>query len=362
MNFEFSDEQNMVREQARNYLAEHASSTRVREVLDSTRPYDEALWRGIAELGWNAAAIPEAYGGLALGRLTQCVIAEELGRSLAPVPFASSIYLAVEALLQAGSEDQKRDCLPKLASGEWIGAFAAGGGIRARDGRLHGTQCPVVDGDVADIAVVAAHEGDSGGQSLYLVRLDDDTVARQSVETLDPTRSCASLTFRGTSAQFLGNAGEAGIVLERVRERAAVLFAFEQLGGAQACLQMSRDYAMERYAFGRPIGALQAIKHKLADMYTAIELLHANALYAAWALSVDADDLPLAAATARVAGIQAYYQASKENIQTHGGMGFTWEFDCHLHYRRAHALAVVIGNEAAWKRRLVAALKTTAAA
>jgi alkylation response protein AidB-like acyl-CoA dehydrogenase len=371
MNFEFSEDQNMIREQARGFLAKHASSEKVREILDGERRYDETLWQGMTELGWTAASIPEAYGGLALGHLSLCVIAEELGRSLAPVPFSSSIYQVVEALLEAGTEVQKQTYLPKLATGEWIGSFACSEGnadplgtdTLYRDGRLYGTKRPVVDGDIADIAIVTAkteaESSNSDGLSLFLVHLDAPGVERQSVSSLDPTRANALLSLDGVSAEPLGASGSGAEIVSRVWNRAAVLLAFEQLGGAQACLEMSRQYAMDRFAFGRPIASLQAIKHKLADMYTAIELLRSNALYAAWALSVDDDELPLAAATARVAGIQAYYQASKENMQTHGGMGFTWEFDCHMHYRRAHELALCVGNENHWKRRMVAALKET---
>ncbi|NIB38062.1 acyl-CoA/acyl-ACP dehydrogenase [Pseudomaricurvus alkylphenolicus] len=371
MNFEFSEDQNMIREQARGFLAKHASSEKVREILDTERRYDESLWQGIAELGWTAAAIPEAYGGLALGHLSLCVIAEELGRSLAPVPFSSSIYQVAEALLDAGTEAQKQTCLPKLATGEWIGTFACSEGNTDpletqtvyRDGRLYGTKRPVTDGDIADIAIVTATIENQGSNSseltLFLVHLDSAGVERQPISSLDPTRASALLSFNGVKAEPLGATGTGAAIVNRVWNRAAVLLAFEQLGGAQACLEMSRQYAMDRFAFGRPIASLQAIKHKLADMYTAIELLRSNALYAAWALSVDDDELPLAAATARVAGIQTYYQASKENMQTHGGMGFTWEFDCHLHYRRAHELALCVGNESHWKRRMVAALKET---
>jgi len=176
------------------------------------------------------------------------------------------------------------------------------------------------------------------------------------VKTIDPTRGHARLQFRRAQAEVLGVRGEGMAQHRRLLERAAVPFAFEQVGGAHAALDMARDYALGRYAFGRPIGSFQAIKHKLADMYIAATLARANAYYGAWALSTGAPELPLAAATARVSATEAYAECAKENIQTHGGMGFTWEFDCHLHYRRAKLLSLNLGALAAWKDQLVTAL------
>jgi len=176
--------------------------------------------------------------------------------------------------------------------------------------------------------------------------------------TVDPTRSHARLAFDGVAAEPLGTAGTA--LLERVLDRAAVLVAFEQVGGAQAALDMAREYATGRFAFGRPIASFQAIKHKLVDMYVGVELARSNAYYAAWALSTDAAELPVAAAAARVSATEAYFHAAKENIQTHGGMGFTWEFDCHLHYRRAKLTGLGLGSARRWKDLLITRLETRA--
>jgi alkylation response protein AidB-like acyl-CoA dehydrogenase len=187
-------------------------------------------------------------------------------------------------------------------------------------------------------------------------------VTRTVVKTLDPTRCHAEIRFDGAPAQRLGPAGEGWALSERVLERAAVYLAFEQIGGADACLEMATDYAKNRYAFSRQIGSFQAIKHKLADMYVANQVGRANAYYAAWALSADAPELPLAAAQARVAATEAFHIASKENIQTHGGMGFTWEVDCHLYYRRAKLLAVQAGGPGVWKEKLVSRLEQRNAA
>ncbi len=207
----------------------------------------------------------------------------------------------------------------------------------AREGTFRGTKLPVPDGDVADFAIVAARaaDGTPAGVSLYLADLGSGGVTRTPVATVDPTRSHARITFEGAAAEPLGAAGAGWPLVERLLDRAAVLVAFEQVGGAQAALEMASDYALGRFAFGRPIGSFQAIKHKLADMYVAVELARSNAYYAAWALSTKAAELPVAAAAARVAASEAFFHAAKENIQTHGGMGFTWEFDCHLYYRRA---------------------------
>ena len=282
------------------------------------------------------------------------------------MPFSSSVYLATEAIIAGGSEAQKKAWLPKLASGEVIGTLALAEGpgkadIRKlrttfRNGALSGEKLPVPDGDVADIAVVVA-QGDRG-VALALVDLRASGVTRAAVETIDPSRSHARIAFNGAPAEPLGAAADGERLLKRVQDRAAVLFAFEQVGGAQRCLEAARDYALERYAFGRPIGSFQAIKHKLADVYVATELARSNAYYGAWALERDAPELPVAAAAARICANDAFFLAAKENVQVHGGMGYTWEFDCHLYYRRAKLLSLALGSTRLWKDRLITQLET----
>ena len=370
VNFDFSPDQKALREQARKFLGEHASSTRVRRILEGAAPYDAELWRGMGEMGWMGTAIPEPLGGAGFGHLELCVIAEELGRSLAPTPFASTIYLAAEALLLAGSDAQRKRWLPRIAQGDAIGGLALAEGpqvatpanlaTRADGARLTGVKVPVADGDVADFAVVLASEG-AGRASLFLVDLKGPGVTRAAVATVDPTRSHARIAFDGAPGELLGAAGGGWALAERLLDRAAVLVAFEQIGGAQASLEMAREYALGRFAFGRQIASFQAIKHKLADMYVGVELARSNAYYGAWALTKDAPELPVAAAAARVAASEAYYQAAKENIQIHGGMGFTWEFDCHLHYRRAKLTGLMLGSVRRWKDLLVARLEAGAA-
>jgi acyl-CoA dehydrogenase len=368
MNFDFSDDLKQLRDQARRFLTEQSPPTLVRQVLEGGDSYATSLWRGMSEMGWLGAAIPEQYGGAGLGYEGLCVLAEELGRALAPVPFASSAYLATEALLLAGSDAQKRRLMPKLADGSAIGCLALAEGtgnpdsasVRARviGGRLTGSKWPVMDGGIADFAIVVARD-EAGEIALFLGDLS--AVARRDLTTVDPSRNHARIDFAGAEVERLGSQTGWPLV-QRLLERAAIMVAFEQVGGADASLEMARDYAQERYAFGRPIGSFQAIKHKLADVYVANELARSNAYYGVWALSADATELPLAAATARVSATEAFHLASKENIQTHGGIGFTWDVDCHLYYRRSKQLALMFGSAPWWKHRLVELLEMRNAA
>ncbi|MGA3401322.1 MAG: acyl-CoA dehydrogenase family protein [Acetobacteraceae bacterium] len=370
MNFDFSDDSKLLREQAQRFLREQCTPKVVRHVLEGHAATSPELWRAMAEMGWLGAAIPERYDGAGLGYEALCVLAEEIGRVLAPVPFASTVYLAAEAILAAGSEAQKREYLPKIVRGELIATFALAEGagepreaaIRARlsDGRITGSKWPVPDGSIAQLAVVAAR--DSSGVSLALVDLTSSGVSRRALPMVDPSRDHAKIDFDNAPAVPLGASGQAWDIVRRLLDRAAILTAFEQVGAASASLEMATAYAKERFAFGRPIGSFQAIKHKLADVYVATELARSNAYYAAWALSTDAAELPLAAATARVSATDAFYLAAKENIQVHGGVGFTWDYDCHLFYRRAKLLALSLGSQRYWKDRVVAELETRNAA
>ena len=371
MDFDFSPEQKEIQHQARRMLAECCDLRAVRRVLDGAQGWDAALWRQVAELGWLGAAIPEAYGGLGLGGDTLAVIAEELGRALAPLPVSSSIYLAAPCVLHAGSGAQRSEWLPALASGEQIATLAAAEGLvgadelnrhgaRVRAGRLTGTKLPVPDGLLAHWAVVTAQD-DAGVPGLYRVDLAGPGVTRTALHSLDPTRPVARIVFDAAPAQRLG--GDAGpapdalALLQRVLDEAAVWIAFEQLGAADAALALSVDYARLRHAFGRPIGSFQGIKHKLADMYVRNQLARANACCGAWALTADPAELPLAAASARLSASDAAEFAAKECIQTHGGIGATWEADPHLFYRRARVLQGLIGGPAVWRERLVGALQ-----
>ena len=371
MNFDFSDDQKFLKGEARKFLDANCSTARVRGVLDGgDTAYDAALWKAVAEQGWLGAAIPEQYGGLGLGHLELCVIAEELGRAVAPIPFASTVYFVAEAVMLAGNEEQKAWLLPRVAAGEIIGCMATSEGPGAttastikttvEGGKLSGVKLPVTDGDIANVALVLAKE--NGKPSLFSVYLDGEGVTREALQTLDPTRDAAKLTFKDAPAIRVGEAGAGMEIVEQVFDRAAILLAFEQCGGADKCLEMAKAYALERYAFGRVIASYQAIKHKLADIYIKNELARSNAYYGAWALNTDAPEMPLAASAARIAASEAFWFAAKENIQTHGGIGFTWEMDCHLYYRRSRQLGLVAGAPRVWKERLVSHLERRNAA
>jgi len=365
MNFEFSSDQMLLRDQARKFLENEESVKKAREVLEGDQTHDESLWRSVVEMGWTATTIPEEFDGLGLGYLELCVIAEELGRSLAPTPFSSSVYLATEALINQGSKEQHQKYLPKLAAGEIVGTLAhtettnspspENLNCELSNNKLNGIKIAVTDGDVANFAVVSAKEGDK--VVLGLVDLASKGVEITSQNTLDPSRSHASIKFKDADAEILGSSQDGWVALQEILDHAAVLFAFEQLGGAEACMDMAKEYAMGRFAFGRPIASFQAIKHKIADMYIAVELARSNCYFGAWALSTDAPELATAAATARISASKAFHECSKENIQTHGGMGFTWEFDCHLYYRRCRQLAANIGSQAVWKNKLISSLE-----
>jgi alkylation response protein AidB-like acyl-CoA dehydrogenase len=366
MNFDFSDDQKQLRDQARKFLAEKCPPKAVRAVLDGKAPYDRQLWKGLSEMGFLGVAIPEEYGGAGAGHLELCVIAEEIGRALAPVPFSSTVYLAAEALLLGGNEAQKQKWLPAIASGEAIGTLALFEGkgnlspeairLSVSDAALNGVKRPVPDGAVADFAIVASRTGSSGREtdiSLFLVDMKDQGVNAKALTNIDPTRGQAELSFSNCKAEPLGRAGEGWSLVTQVLDRAAVLMAFEQVGGADRALEMGRDYALDRIAFGRPIGSFQAVKHMLADMYVSATLARSNCYYGAWALSTNSSELPEAAASARISATQAFQHCAKNNIQVHGGMGFTWEFDCHMYYRRANATALGLGSLSYWEDQLI---------
>ena len=374
MNFDFSDDQKLLKEQVRKFLADKCPTKVVRRVLDGNETHADDVWKGLVDLGVPGIGIPEAYGGSGLSPLEVCVVAEEIGRAAAPVPFDTSVVLATEALKLGGSEAQKKKWLTELASGQAIGTLAIAEGpqppkprsIRTTfgNGRLNGKKVPVTDGEAATFAIVLANTGGTGDRAVSLVVVDlrQAAVARKRIDTIDPARKHAELTFTDATAELLGAEGEGWQTLEKLYDAAAVYFAFAQVGGAEAAMWMARDYALQRQAFGRAIGSYQAIKHKLADCYVKLELARSNAYYGAMMLTEGGADLGLAAAAARIAATDAYDFAAKENIQTHGGIGFTWEADTQFHYRRSRLMALSIGGPMAWKDKLVSRLEQKNAA
>ena len=354
MNFDLSDEQKMLGEQARALLADLSPFDRLRRLIDSGADWDEPLWRALAEMGFLGAAIPEEHGGLGLGALDLGVIMEALGGANAAVPFMSSIVLGTEAIRLAGSDAQKSTWLPRLASGEAIAtlAYAEGpgpvfmAGATLDGSRLAGSKFPVADAGMADVAVVLV-----AGGGLALVELDQAAVTRTKLDSFDQLRPHYRLDFAGAAAEAMPGQGK----LDRLIDQAAVLAAFEAVGAAEACLRMARDYAMERQIFGRSLAGFQAIKHKLADVAVATELARSNAYFGGWAAESSPGDLPGAAAAARLSAIKCFEMAARENLQVHGGIGYTFEANCHFYYRRERLLAVHLGNRGFWADRLLKA-------
>ena len=367
MNLDFSDDQKFLQSEAQKFFNKEGGLSSARSVMDNSLEGDAELWQKIVELGWTGIRVPEAYEGLGLGHLELCVIAEELGRSLAPVPFSSSVYFFTEALIKFGSEDIKSNILPKLVSGEVIGTYGISEdmhqatesnlSVSVTSEKISGVKIAVPDAGLASQMIVVVKS--NSGTDLRLVDLNDASVTVTMQKNLDTSKAFYKVEFDQTPSKLIGETGQGWSYIQHLLDQAAVLFAFEQVGGSQAALDMAKAYSMERFAFGRQIGSYQAIKHKLADMYIAVTLAKSNCYYGAWALSSESAELPLAAATARVSATKAFQLCSKENIQTHGGNGFTWEYDCHLFYKRSKVLSVLLGSESTWKEKLVTNLEKT---
>lgn len=368
MNFDFSGEQNMLREEVRKYLVQESPTSAARALLDDGGTHSVPVWQGLVDLGATSLMLPDACGGAGLGAFELCVVAEEVGRQLCPVPLASTLYLATQVVLLGSSVAQQARWLGPVARGA-IGAFAAPlDGVldrtnlpRFANGRLSGSVPLVADGSAAAWAVVLAVGAD--GQPVWVVSDLAAGLTRRPLAALDPSKPFAAWTFEAASAEALDAVPDAARLLARVRDRAAVLVAFEQLGAADAALEMAVAYARERRAFGRTIGSYQGIKHKLADLYNGNQLARVHCYYGAWALAADAasadgaPELAAAAAAARISAAAAATQAAHEGLHVHGGMGFTWELDCHLFMRRARQQAVLLGHEHAWREQLAAALE-----
>lgn len=363
MNFEFTEDQDVLRTEVRKFLVNEAPLTLARATMEDGGERAKAVWAGLAGLGVTTLMLPPSCGGHGLGALELCVVAEEVGRQLAPVPLASTLYLAAQAFLLGASQAQQERWLPRIARGDaatWAAPLDGQWRVEAlpvfESGVLRGSAPLVPDGMAAAFAVVLARDTRSEGLVLVLAELGA-RVRRTPRATLDPARPFASFEFDGVEAEPLDACANPLALVSAVRERAAILLAFEQLGGADAALDMAAGYARERRTFGRAIGSYQGIKHKLADIYTRNQMARSHCYYGAWALASGAPELPLAAAGARVSASEAFGFAAQENIQTHGGMGYTWEIDCHLFYRRARQLAVMLGNVHEWRERLVKGLE-----
>jgi alkylation response protein AidB-like acyl-CoA dehydrogenase len=329
--------------------------------------YDTAVWAQLGQLGLAGLTIPEKYGGAGCGPVEQLVVCEEMGAALLCAPYLASAVLAAGALLASGDAAAQADLLPPIASGETIATLAVpedDGSWAPEEFRvtarrsgeeylLDGRKSFVLDGTIADLILVAASSGD--GAALFAVGGDAPGLSRQAVQTLDMTRKQAVLTFSGTPGRLVGPPGAAAEIVAQAVRGGVLALAAEQVGGAQRCLDMAVAYARVRHQFGRAIGSFQAIKHMCADMLLQVESARSAAYYAAWAAADDAADLPLAASIAKAYCSEAYFQVAASNIQVHGGIGFTWEHDAHLYYRRAKSAEVMLGTPA-WHREVAAGL------
>jgi alkylation response protein AidB-like acyl-CoA dehydrogenase len=350
----------MIRAEARKLLEDSYSAERLRELIEQPGRYDTTLWQSCRDMGWTGIAIPESCGGLGLSEVELCIVAEEIGRVAGGMPFLVSSYGAAKALLNWGDDAQRQTWLPLLASGEKIGAvalFDAAGQLRpglTLDGaRVSGALPAVVAGAHADVLVALA---DAAGEAvLVVVDLGQPSVSRSVPNTFDNSRCAAALQFDG--AQALVIAGDGLAQASALLDAMAVPIAFEQLGGSEKMQEIARDYALERQAFGQPIGKFQTIKHRIAEMYSQNQVARGNGLVAALDLASNGANLPRSAASVRLAALKAYDFCAKECIQVMGGMGATWEVDCHLHYRRARALALELGGSLLWRERLVCHLE-----
>jgi len=363
VNFAFSEEQEELRRSVRRFLEDKSPATEVRRLMETTEGYDPKVWSQMGnELGLQSLHIPEAYGGQGFSFVELVVVLEEMGRALLCAPYFASVCLAANAILNAGTEEQKQALLPGIASGETIATLAFtepsgkwdANGITMEavpDGSggytLDGTKMFVLDGHTAGLIVVAARAAGSGGTegiSFFTVAGDAPGLTRTALPTMDQTRKQAKLEFSGVKAQLLGEAGAGWAALSKTLDQVAVCLAAEQVGGAQKCLDMSVEYAKVRIQFGRPIGSFQAIKHKCADMLLEVESSKSAAYYAGWAAAEDNDELPVVASLAKSYCSEAYFHAAAENIQIHGGIGFTWEHDAHLYFKRAKSSEILFGD------------------
>ncbi len=359
MRFAFSEDQEELRRGARRFLATSSSSERVRAAMATERGWDDDVWKRIAtELGWTALAISEAHGGMGFGWVEIAAVMEEAGRALLCAPLLSSVCLASSAIEIGGSDEMKRALLPSLADGSATATLVMSDDVRVRtDGDalvVDGEARHVLDGHTATWLLVAARAGDD--DAIAVVSGDALGVSRRATPTMDATRRQATIRFDGARANPLGASSVSKHAIAVAMDRARVALAAEQVGAAERCLEMAVDYAKTRQQFGRAIGSFQAIKHKLADVFVRVESARSAAYYAAWVAAHRPDELPAAAAMAKAYCSEAFFHAASESIQVHGGIGFTWEHDAHLYFKRARASEAMFGDPAAMRERIAASV------
>jgi len=357
MNFAFSEEQEELRKVVRDFLGAKSDEATVRELMETDSGFDPAVWSQMGEqMGLQGLIIPEEYGGSGYSYVELTVVLEEMGRRLLCAPYFSTVALAANTLIHSGDESAKQEYLPGIASGETIAtlAFTEANGKWDESGitmtasgsgdswTLSGEKMYVLDGNSASLVLVAART--SAGVSLFAVAGDAAGLTREALSTMDQTRKQSRLTFADTPARLIGTDGGGWDVLSTVLDLAAVALAAEQVGGAQECLEMAVQYAKDRVQFGRPIGSFQAIKHKCADMLLEVESAKSAAYYAGWCASELNDELPSVASLAKSYCSEAYFHTTAENIQIHGGIGFTWEHPAHLYFKRAKSSELFLGD------------------
>jgi alkylation response protein AidB-like acyl-CoA dehydrogenase len=370
MQFSFTAEQEEFRSVLRRFLEDKSPPTTVRRLMQTEAGWDRASWRDLnQQLGLSAVHIPEAYGGQGFGLIELGIILEEMGRTLLCAPFFASTVLAATAIMNAGTEAQKRELLPPIADGDSIAtlAFTEPDGSWETTGiaatatpaggkfRLDGIKSFVLDGHTADLVVVLARRpGSTGdeGLSFFTVPGDAPGLTRRALQVLDPTRKQARLEFRAVEADLLGEAGAGAVPLAKTLTLAAVCLANEMVGGAEKLRESALDYANLRVQFGRSIASFQSMKHKQADMLVDVELARSAAYYAAAAAAEDDPDLPALASLAKACASDAYMQTAIHTIQIHGGIGFTWDNDTHLWFKRAKSSEVFLGDPT-WHRELM---------
>ena len=369
MQFSFTSEQEEFRSGLRRSLGAQSSTKEVRRLMETDAGFDRERWRKInQELGLTAVHIPEAYGGQGFGHVELGIVLEEMGRALLCAPYLSSV-LAATAILNAGNEAQKQALLPAIAAGDTTATLAFAeddgrwdaGGVNmtaAPSGaayRLDGTKSFVLDGHTADLIVVLARRAGSSGEeglSFFTVPGDAPGLERQLLRTMDATRKLARLHFNSVEATPLGEQGGAAAAFARTMQQAVICLANEMVGGAEKLREAALDYAKMRMQFGRSLASFQTMKHKQADMLVDVELAKSAAYYAAGAVDDNDADLPAIASLAKASAAEAYLQTAIHAIQIHGGIGFTWDNDTHLWFKRAKSSEILFGD-ATWHRELM---------
>jgi alkylation response protein AidB-like acyl-CoA dehydrogenase len=349
-----TEEQELIRSTARQFLEDRIGMEKVRELMMSDDGFDPVLWKEMAEMGWTGLIVPEEHGGSGLGAIEMSVLLEEMGRMVTPGPFFASAVMATTAILELGSSSQRADLLPALASGSKVATLAifeqprgwspdaAATTARRGDGGwvIDGVKRSVLGGSSADLLMVSAATDD--GVRLFIVESAADGVDAEAESVLDPTRPQSTVTFQSVAVDEQAVLGDLE-GLRRVLSLSSAALAAEQVGGAQKCMEMSVEYAKTRHQFGRPIGSYQSIKHRCANMLMKVEHARSAAYYAA-RVTDDVAELAVAAPLAASVSSEAYVWVAGENLQVHGGIGFTWEHDAHIYLKRAKASSLLLGG------------------